>query len=175
MSFNRILELAQKFAEMEEPYNQKHKLELFYDDFYKKFRTVLNEMEGDIFTIKEKGIDKNILREFAILWKSLIDIFKRIDENQPYESATRLIYFVESKNNKHDISKLNQSIQHFLKKNELNLSSPLMQNSRVDSIRELFDVVEHLVSYMKSNPVNMGLTNKPDASSEAWREDKTKF
>ena len=91
MSFNKILELADKFAAVDEPANQQQKIELFYQGFHtRKFRTIgLNEMEGDIFTLKEKRIDRNVLQEFAILWKSLLEIYKNIDEDSPYIEVRR--------------------------------------------------------------------------------------
>lgn len=157
MSHKKVLELAKKFAEKslnDQFQEQRQKLEQFSDDFLGKLRPILNKMEEDLLTLKEKGYDRNLWKELGMLRTRLISFYKNFSEDKPYESAQVVINFVFSKETFELIQKLHSSIQKHLKKTEVEFEpSPRFTQSRADSLQKLVTFMHSIKDFMKKNPL----------------------
>lgn len=157
MSHQKVLELAKKFAEksLNEQYQQQRdRLEEFAYDFTDKLRAILNEMTGDLATLREKGYDKTYWKQLANLYQRLIDMRKEFDYHRPYVSAEKIYNFIFSKDMFLIIQTLHSSIQKYLKENEVDFRpSGGLKQARVDSLRKLITLMHDANSYMKKNPM----------------------
>jgi hypothetical protein len=155
MSHKKVLELAHKFAERsrnEQFQDQRDMLEKFSDEYLTKFRTILNEMEGDLRVLREKEFNKSQWKEFGLFWKELIEIYKAYDEKNPYEGAKQLLLFVTSKPKETFIRNLNSDIQKFLKEKDNDFASGL-HHAQVNSLKALWDFCGKTAKKMLANPL----------------------
>lgn len=156
------MQLAHKFAEksLNEQYQQQRKmLETFAYDFAGKMRAILNEMQGDLSTLKYKDYSRDQRRKLGLFYYSLLEKTKDLDPNTPYESANKIIQYVLDKNNLSMISDLNKDIQQYLKENEIDLGpAKSFKQVRVNSLANLVKLMHWANLYMKTNP----LIDEPD-------------
>ena len=150
MSHKKILELAKKFAST---YNsdelKKEKIITFFERFKQHFRILLNEMEGDYMTIKVKGIDKNILKNFHNLYQNLLEFLKKFDDKLPIEN---IITYIFAKPNRLLINTLNDNIQNFLKENEINfLPNNRFSQAKVNSLTNLLKLIISAHRFLNDN------------------------
>jgi phosphoglycolate phosphatase-like HAD superfamily hydrolase len=163
MSHKRVLELAHKFAETS--LNDKHqaqrvRLETFTDNFTRKLRASLNEMEGDLFTLKEKGFDRKLWKEIGQFWRDLIEIYKHYDEKKPYESAKKLIEYLKSKGSW--LVMVIPTVRKFLKENEVDFgASTVLQQARVEGFKKVIMLAQDTGIYMQKNPLLPDPRNAP--------------
>jgi len=157
MSHRKVLELAKKFAEKslnEQHQQQREKLEEFSYNFTDKMRAILNEMAGDLLTLKEKGYDRTQWKQLGNLYQRLIDARKDFDHNKPYVSSERIINFIFSKEIFNIIQALHSSIQKHLKENEVDFgASKTLGQARVDSLQKLIKLMHSAKDYIKMNPL----------------------
>lgn len=176
MSHKKILKLAIKFAQkiITSDYNNQEKEQFFefFESFKKNFRALLNEMEGDYATIRIKGIDKNILKEFGNFYYNLLDLFKMFDDQHPKESIQRLISYVFTKSNKEFINLLNYKIQEFLKENEIDfLAGTKFSQVKINSFKNLVTLVTSAHKFL-NNPTFV-TTNLNDEKLKSETNDYT--
>lgn len=157
MSYKKILQLADKFAEKsqnEQFQEQRAMLEKFSDEYLNTLKSILGEMEGDLLTLKEKGFPRAKWKEFGLFWKELVEIYKSYDESQPYEGAKKLLLFVASKSKESFIRTLNAEVHKFLKEKEVDFGAGAdLSQSEVNSLRRLWDFSNRTAKTMVSNPL----------------------
>jgi hypothetical protein len=140
MSYNNILKLAQKFSIKiaEEANNSKLEIQEYFNKFKSELRSVLNEMDGDLLTLRIKGADKNLLKSFKDLHQILRDKFKSLNDSQPLESIDMVLVYLFSKAVKTLLINLHAEIQKFLKSKEIDFTPHSgFSQVRVNSINNL--------------------------------------
>src|SRR5574339_527552 len=144
MSYKKVQELARKVTEsaLDKQYQeQRIMLEKFNDNFQRKFRANLNEMEGDLFTLKERGFDRNSWKELGLFWRHLIELYKQYNENKPYESVQKLIDFLT--NQKTFLVRIIPAIRTHLKNTEVDFKpSKMLQQARADGLKNIILLAE---------------------------------
>lgn len=157
MSYQKVLKLAQQFNEKirnEQFSQQRQKMEQFSNDFMSKLYSVINEMDGDVATLKEKEFDQNSIKKLHILLQKILGFYKNFDEKKPYVWAEKLIQYIISPDIFPIIQSLNINIQKHLKENQIQfLPSNKLSQARVDSIKNLLNLLFHTKDYMKKNPL----------------------
>lgn len=172
MSHKKVIELAIKFAEKtvmlgHKQVNTDKNNQL--DDFIKQFKALLNEMEGDHMTIKIKRIDYSIQKEFNKLHHNLLELFKRIDNDNPEDGVQRIISFVFLKSTRTIINSLNLTIQKFLKENEIEfIPSKNFSQPRFESLKNLIKITTNAHNFLNSQK-----TISPD--SEQLKNEKEQY
>jgi hypothetical protein len=142
---------------------QREKLEQFYHDLHMKFRVMLNEMEGDLRTLKEKDFPKNLLKSFFQVWYDLIDISKQLDVKDPYVAADKLVQYVKQRPHRSIIDNLDFLIQHHMQKNEIDTQTgSMLQQVQVKSLKLLKELASRLEQYMTENPLITGPSGIPE-------------
>lgn len=128
MSYQKVLSLANKFAE-----------DIQNESFTRRFRSLLNEMEGDYMTLRIKGLDRPALHELGKLYHNLFEIFKFNHDN----SALPAIFTRFVSQQMKSIHKLNTTIQDFLQANQVDfLPGAGLKQSEVHSIKAIFDLAK---------------------------------
>jgi hypothetical protein len=155
MSYNRVQQVARKFAEnnLNDQYQaQRERIELFSDNLLRKLRASLNELEGDLFVLKEKKFDKTSWKELGQFWRDLIEIYKKIDEKRPYDGVGKLVNYIKSK--KDWLLKIIPAIRKHLKENEVDFGpSKTLIQARADGLKKVILLVEEMGQYVKKNPL----------------------
>lgn len=157
MSHRKILKLANKFALKTVMFNKQIQSEKNADDFLKefsrKFRSILNEMEGDQLALRIKGINKASLMAFNKLYKELLEIFKTFHDNLSEQDIQKIINYVFNKHNRIIIKTLNDAIQQFLSENQETFHpSMTFKPLRVDSLHKLRDLIVETRSFIINKP-----------------------
>lgn len=157
MSHRKVLELAKKFAEknLNEQYQQqRERLEEFGYDFTDKLRAILNEMAGDLVTLREKGYDKTSFKQLANLYQNIIELRKNFDYYRPYVSVERIAEFIFSNDMLKIIKHLDYTIQKHLKENEVDFgTSKVLRQAKVESLGKLTRLVYDSFQYTKKHPL----------------------
>jgi|SRR6185436_983535 len=187
MSHKKIVELAHKFAKKTVMFNHEQimkaeKLNMYFEQFKRDFRALLNEMSGEYMSIRIKGIDSYILKEFSTLYHNLLDYFKRFDDQYPYESLQRIVNYVFSKSFRSTITSLNNNIQQFLKENEVDfIPRKGFTQARVESLTKLIALINSAHNFLlTSTPTETSIEDRLQNEKEdyipptASSSDKTK-
>lgn len=166
MSIQKILEMAEKFVTLADegtviktPHNmkyedQRNRLSKFYDHFTRQLRIIINEMEGDIWMLRQRKFDPNLLKIFPAIRERLITLFKSIDEARPYIAAEKLVFYVTNRSTKMVQDNLNFLAKHHLQiTNEDFVPSPRMQHPQVHSLDALNKLATELKDFMEKNPL----------------------
>lgn len=178
MSHKKIVELSKKFAELNinEKFNaQREKMSIFSDEFYASFRRILNEMEGDIMSLKYKGFEISTLKQFNGIFHNLLNISKEITSDNPYHAAKKLNEFLSDKMVLNNLKKIISLIKETLQSDNFGENLPGL---KIDSINKIAKLNEFVKNYMANNPLlNVSLeTSFPILQEEerkAGRDDVT--
>jgi hypothetical protein len=180
MSYNNILKLAQKFS-VKIANEEKQSAKEYFEIFKSELRAVLNEMEGDLLTLRVKSADRSILKELSSLHQNILSKFKNLDNDQPRESMENVLLYLFSKNVKPGLIILNTTIQKFLQENEIDFAPhSSFSQAKIESINKLFKlarVTENILSQnTKSNDFNTEQlkSEKEEYSPSAGAVDVTK-
>jgi len=193
MSFHKLFELSQKLRVKTAEFNQEKelndqllKLSVVRDEVNKDFTRILNQMEGDLLTLKIKGFSKLELKEFVKIFYELVSLRKRIASFAVYDGIQQIVDLINSKEFQAQISTLNLSIQHFLEENQIYLDAPnkLLQQASVKSLSQLSSFADKWQTYVINNPLadygkpqpqpQFGLSVIPDPEyKSSGPEDKT--
>jgi hypothetical protein len=167
---NKIQQLAHKFSQKISKFadfpvlNEQERK--FYAGFQKEFRILLNEMEGDLMALKHKDLHKSVWRQFALLWKNLLDIYKNMSEYSPANSKSKygaieaFLSFVNGKTVKSTITNLDAIIQRYLQDSEVDFDGRPLPQVRVNSLKQLLALTRAAQSF-----VNAGNTPSPQQLS----------
>jgi AraC-like DNA-binding protein len=163
MSFKKVYEIAEKYAaktiiaDNEEKFqSQKEKLAEFFHLTDRKLSAILNEMQGDLLTLKYKGFPKNEWKELFKIHQEVVNLRNTLDSFKIYESAQKIIDTISERSFRARLNTLEVIIQHFLKSKEVhpkNYTGDQLQQSKVNSLKNLVLFTNELKEYMQSNPI----------------------
>lgn len=170
MSYKKVQQLANKFiktavaAEFEDYTVTPAKTDHFVSGFLRSIRIALNELEGDLMTLKyrdsSKYFNRNQWKELGNFWGACINIYKGFNENKPEEGVKEFADLLLEK--KDWLTKIMPAIQQHLKSTEVDfVPSPGLVQARADGLKELIRVVNEGVQYVKKN------TSSPQ--SKTWK------
>lgn len=165
MSYYNILKLAQKFS-----IKLAHNEENQFENFKSELRSILNEMGGDLLTLKIKGADISILKELSALQQNVLSKFKNLDNDQPVESMENVLLYLFSKNVKPSLINLNSVIQKFLQENEVDFTPhSSFSQAKVESINNLFKLARITQNILSQN------TKSNNFSPEQLKSEKEEY
>lgn len=168
MSYKKVQQLANKFIKTSsvEYYtfpSQKEK-DQFSVQFLRNIRVSLNELEGDILTLRYKDFPRKELKELGLFWRHCIEIYKGFNERQPEEGVKEFSDLLLDK--KDWITNMMSDIQKHLDANEIDfLPHPGLSQARANGLQELIKAVDEAAQKLKNLPV----TPPTPAQSETIR------
>lgn len=155
MSYKRIIELANKFADDSSYQNQelKNKLTYFQNEFSTKFNSIITEMDGDLASLKIMNFDKNIFKIFTKLWNNLLEFNNKLSGENKLNTINEIIDFVTSKQTMSMVDNLEFLINHFLEKNKIDTSgTAILSNINVQSLHKLLNLILESKDFIKNHP-----------------------
>lgn len=163
MTFNKLYKFSQQLEPKTTEFNrhelfqqERERLSQFLEQIKVRFTRILNEMEGDLLTLKIKEFPEDDWKEFAKLYKHLIQINKSLIDYKPYQAAQKIIDLVSSRDMKAKINTLDHIIQHFLHNNTVDFggnSNSQLKQASVHSLEKLQYLARWLHEYMIQNPL----------------------
>lgn len=175
MTFKRVYALAEKLTAKTAEFNrnelfnlEREKLNDFRNEMDTQFTRILNEMEGDLLSLRIKGFQKDHWKEFSKIYQHLIQLKKGLADYKPYHGAQQIISVIKDRHFKAYISTLNVIIQHFLQNNTVDLgpTSDSIKQTSVNSLNKLMPFADQLQTYMINNPL-MAETEQTQAPIDA--------
>ncbi len=134
-------------------YQRRHLAE-FSRQFKSRLQIILAEMEGELFTLKEKKFDRSAWRELGKLWNHLGNIARQFNEEKPYLAASELVEFVHSRPTLIAMENIQFLANHHLEKTKESLPNiPGFQHPQIRSLKLLKSLAEHADVYMEQNPL----------------------
>lgn len=165
MSYNNILKLAQKFS-----IKLAHNEENQFENFKSELGSILNEMGGDLLTLKIKGADRSLLKELSSLQQNVLSKLKNLDNDQPVESMENVLLYLFSKNVKPSLINLNTNIQKFLQENEIDFSPHAsFSQAKIESINNLLELARATENILPQN------TKSNDFNTEQLKSEKEEY
>jgi hypothetical protein len=174
MSHLKIQQLANKFFQKLEKTadfnSQREQDEKFQQDFQKQFRSLLNEMEGDLVSLKHKDLDRSVWKQFALLWKNLLEIYKN-------NNMQALVDYVNELSAKSVIENLQAAVQQHLQDTAIDFGGKLLSQLRVESLRNLINLSQMGQEFFRQSPEDnvspRTLPTVPPPSKSTSNEQKT--
>lgn len=156
MTNKKVQELADKFANKhnEAWQAQRETLESFYYDTSKFFRTIINEMDGDLLTLKQMNIDLGVQKMLGKVFHDFVELYKEINPAHPYIGIQNIIDWAGSKQNKILFENLNFLFNEYLRKDKVEFEqSPSLKHPKVNSIKKLTNALPELKKFMVEHPL----------------------
>lgn len=127
--------------------------------FLKNVRVALNELEGDLMTLKYREFNRAQWKELGLFWRNCIEIYKGFNELKPEEGVKEFADLLLEK--KDWLAKIMPAIQKHLKATEVDfVPGPHLTQARADGLKELIKAVNEGVRSLK---------NISPAQSATWR------
>jgi hypothetical protein len=161
MRFQKTFDLADKFAQTRlHDFNENaNDGSAFFAEFTKKLGSILNEMLGDIMTLRVKDFDHRSLKMIHDLYAKTHSVFNKINDDYPLEGIYQVILYVLNDTTITQIQLLNGRIQKFLKENEVVFSpSSRFSQPKIESLKSLIHLAENGKKFILTNPQ---ITDKP--------------
>ena len=160
MSYKKVLELADKFAQKtsvfghdQERLLQQGRIQEFFDQFKRHLRSYINEMDGDHMSLRIMGYPRPKLKELATIHQGLIEKAHRLNDQQPLESVQEAVSFIFAKSTRTLINSLEESIQHFLKHNQVDFAPGAgPPHARVESLRNIIALATQAQEFLNAQP-----------------------
>lgn len=167
MSYKKVQQLASKFikiAKEEQDYSFQESSDSFAYDFIKKIRTALNEIEGDLVTLKYREFDKTKWKELGNFWRACIAIYKAMNRDNFEDSFKEFSDLLLEK--KDWLTKIIPAIQQHLKNTEIDfIPHPNLSQARANGLKELIKVVNEGAQNIKNNVLpSQAVTVRPPSS-----------
>lgn len=125
----------------------------FGRDFAGKLRTILHELEGDVFTLKQRRFDPNIMQILFKVKGDLEHILLSIKDSRPHEAGWMLVDYVNDRNTKATLDNLDFLAQHHLKNTQEKIPAiPTFKHPEINFFQKLRALANEVKSYMESNP-----------------------
>lgn len=168
MSYEKVLEVAKKFADAQETQNQNKKfqeqrkrLNVFFDTFFREFSITVNTIEGDIHTLKLKDFDRDTLRIMSKLFNNLVEYRKFLSNKNAdlqitdvYPKINKIVNYVLDRNNLAIIDNLEFLTQHFMKSNQIDFQpTQSLVQSKLHGLKSLKRMALNARLYMDKNPL----------------------
>lgn len=161
MSYNNVIKLAAQFtkklgeSERDQQFQaQRERLEEFYHKIYGQLRALVNEMEGDLNTLRHKNLDKDSYKLFSKIMYDIINLVKKIDPKKPYPGVQAFVNYATSEETEGTIEDLNFLIQLHLKRNEIDFGpSKIFKQVEINSLNKIPWIAHEAKKYMDKNPL----------------------
>lgn len=150
--------------------HQRQRMSEFAHQLKTKFRVLIAEMESDIGMLRANRFPQDMQKIFIQVWNHLINIYRNFHEDRSYETASKLVDYVKSRNTRAIIENLDFLAQHHLQ--NPNKDAP---KTSIKSLKLLLNFADYLENYMKenkllSNPKIITPMLPPEQSlSPTWR------
>jgi hypothetical protein len=182
MSYKKVLELANKFAQKtslqgfeHQKMIQKDQIQEFFEQFKRHLRGIINEMDGDFMTLRIMGYPRPQLKELGTVYHGLLEKANRLSDQQPLESTQEVVSFIFSKSTRILINTLEASIQHFLKNNRVDFTPGAgLTHARVDSLKKTIALVTHAQTFLSSQTsetMNVNLSTSKEEYNPAYTQE----
>ncbi len=177
MSYKKVQQLANKFiktAVAVEYYAVPEKTDHSVNNFLRNIRIALNELEGDLMTLKYREFNRTQWKELGLFWRNCVEIYKAFNENKPEEGVQEFADLLLEK--KDWLTKMMLSIQRHLKATEVDfVPGPGLTQARADGLKELIKTVnEGAQSVKKNTSPAQSVTWRPPTSKEKTEISGTK-
>lgn len=164
MSYKKVQQLADKFANTsydEDQISKNNKTDPHANNFLRKLRMALSELEGDLVVLKYRGFNKTQWKELGLFWRNCIEIYKAINEQKLDEGIQELADLVKDK--KEWLIQMLPAIQKQLKETEVDFTpGPYLTQARADGLKELLKVINDGAEHLKKNTLqNQMVTWRP--------------
>jgi hypothetical protein len=163
MSHQDVLQLADKMIAKisamvsQSPFDdQRIRLEKFSNTLETKLLAVANEIEGDIRVLLERKLDSKTLREIMKIHREVLRIYNdvKINKQQPYQAAQKLVNFVTNSAAKDIIDELIVSTgRHVQSTNVDTLVGKHIIHPKNMGLRKLKTFANIVKSYIAGNPL----------------------
>jgi hypothetical protein len=165
---------------------QRERLSKFYEHFNNNLRRIRNELDNDLANLKQRSFDPQMLKLFIKIYDNVLNIFKEINPEKPYEAAEKLASYVLDKPNAPYINNLDfLGKQHLLQTNVDFKAGLVMQHPQLRGLDDLKMLAHEARKFMErfpllkppspSNPpLGLGEVMKDIPAFLAGKEDKTK-
>lgn len=160
MSYNKIQELAEKFANKtvflgdDEAFNkQRLQMKEFYVSFYRSLRGLLGSLEGEIKVLKERDFDSGMMKLLIKCYRDLLELAKSSDPEHPYVMGEKFVHYILSRPNIDIINNLDFLIQHQLKTTNIKTQvGSLLGSPTAIALVGLKHLAKQVQSFMAANP-----------------------
>lgn len=153
MSYKKVQQLAEKFiktAAAVEYYAFPEKTDRSVSNFLRNIRIALNELEGDLMTLKYREFNRAQWKELGLFWRNCVEIYKGFNENKPEEGVKEFVDLLLEK--KDWLAKIMPAIQKHLKATEVDfVPGPSLVQARADGLKELIKAVNEGAQSIKKN------------------------
>lgn len=130
----------------------KEKLDKLGYETVRKLQAIINEMEGDLFSLKQKGFPKKEWVEFTKVYQDLIVLRKWLRLSTPFENAQAINSTLNDRMFRARVDTLDIIIQHFLEKNQVEgITGPTLMQTRVDSLKKILDFADEIQRFLKEH------------------------
>lgn len=166
MSIQNILKMAERFVTLADEgtnqgktpnvvyQEQRDRLSKFHDHLKRQLRIIINEMEGDLWTLKQRKFDPKLFKTMSNVREELIAIFKGIQEDKPYRTAEKLVFYATNRSTKMVLDNLDFLAKHHLQvTNEDFVTSDRVQHPQIHSFDALNKLVPQLKEFMDKYPL----------------------
>lgn len=164
MSYQKVLDLAQKFATttyqtttLPEDLKFQAQRELiadFYQSLYHKLSVIISQLGGEFFVLKERKFDHKMLKLLAKVHHDLATFLQNIDSARPYVMAEKLIQYVLNKPNGPVLDNLDFLAKHHIAQtNETFEAGPILSHPKMHSFSELKTFAKQLQTFIAENPL----------------------
>lgn len=134
--------------------HQRKRLEEFSHKLHTKLGVIVNEMEHDIGVLKMRDFNKEMWRLLVQVWQHLEGIYKTFKQDKPYETANKIISYLNDRNTRAVIENLDFLGQDHLKKTNVSFTpAPNFINPEIRSLKLLVNFSKYLENYLKENPL----------------------
>lgn len=167
MSYKKVQQLANKFtktAAAAEYYTAPAKTDHFVGNFLRNVRFALNELEGDLMTLKYRDFNRKQWKELGDFWRNCIEIYKAFNESKPEEGIREFADLLLEK--KEWLTQIIPAIHKQLKETEVDfIPHPNLSQARADGLKELIKVVNEGAQNIKKNvSPSQSVTVRPPSS-----------
>lgn len=164
MSYKKVQQLADRFiktAAAAEDYTVvPAKTDHFTGSFLRNVRVALNELEGDLMTLKYRDFNRKQWKELGDFWRHCVEIYKAFNESKPEEGIQEFVNFLLEK--KEWLTQIMPAVQKHLKSTEVDfVPHPNLSQARADGLKELIKVINEGAQNAKKNV--------SPAQSKTWR------
>lgn len=133
---------------------QRARLDKFGRYFSGKCRAILNELDGEIFTLRQRKFDPQMLELLVDIKNNIEYICKKMDYNNPYTTAYELVDYILDKPTRVSIENLEFLAKHHLEKTKpAGNYPPFAFNAEVRSLEKLLGFAYSNRAYMEANPM----------------------
>jgi hypothetical protein len=169
MKYQKILQLVENFVSLADEKvfymppknpidtgfeNQRQKLAKFHEHFKRRLTTIIGELAGDIWTLKERQFDRKLFGLLGQVYHDLIQISQKSDLDKPYATAEELIRYVTERPSGPIIDNLDYLAKHHIEQTNVDFGGgKTLIHPTMHSLDDLKKLVVQLETFMAQNPL----------------------